>query len=120
MYKFSYNNSDAIIKNFRKEISKNSSEFKLMHDSESIKNELEDGIYKINYNDSINKLNSINDVKINKFEISKILSRLINSSKYMDEKIDEKLVNEIFNAFKSPLNKNKSREDSKILDDSPE
>ena len=88
MYKFSYNNSDAIIKNFRKEISKNSSEFKLMHDSESIKNELEDGIYKINYNDSINKLNSINDVKINKFEISKILSRLINSSKYMDEKID--------------------------------
>ena len=26
----------------------------------------------------------------------------------------------IFNAFKSPLNKNKSREDSKILDDSPE
>ena len=103
MYKFSYNNSDAIIKNFRKEISKNSSEFKLMHDSESIKNELEDGIYKINYNDSINKLNSINDVKINKFEISKILSRLINSSKYMDEKIDEKLVNEIFNAFKGNL-----------------
>lgn len=103
MYKFSYNNSDAIIKNFRKEISKNSSEFKLMHDSESIKNELEDGIYKINYNDSINKLNSINDVKINKFEISKILSRLINSSKYMDEKIDDKLVNEIFNAFKGNL-----------------
>ena len=26
----------------------------------------------------------------------------------------------IFNAFKSPLNKNKSREDSKLLDDSPE
>lgn len=103
MYKFSYNNSDAIIKNFRKEISKNSSEFKLMHDSESIKNELEDGIYKINYNDSINKLNSINDVKINKFEISKILSCLNHSSKYMNEKIDEKVVNEIFNAFKGNL-----------------
>ena len=103
MYKFSHDNSDAIIKNFRKEISKNSSEFKLMHDLESIKNELENDIYKIDYNDSINKLNSINDVKINKFEISKILSRLNYSSKYMNEKIDENKVNEIFNAFKGNL-----------------
>lgn len=99
IYKFSYKCSDVILKNFRKEIYKNSSEFRLMHGFESIIDELEDNIYQINYRESINKLNDIENVKINKFEISKILTRLNIASKNMSNTISMDIVKEILNAF---------------------
>ena len=100
VYKFSHKCSDSIIKNFRSEIYKNSSEFRLMHSMDYVINNLEENIYKINYKESINKLNDINDVGINKYEISKILSRLNHSSKSMyDEEIPYSVVKEVKNAF---------------------
>ena len=100
VYKFSNKCSDAIIKNFRKEIYKNSSEFRLMHSLEDIQENLVENLYKINYKESINKLNDINDVNINKYEISKILSRLNFASKNMfNERISEDIINEVKYAF---------------------
>lgn len=104
IYKFHQGCSDAIIKNFRKNIYLNSSEFRLMHDFGSIFNSLEDNLYKIEYKDSINKLNDIKDVRINKFEISKLLTRLNLLSKNMvNDKIDNKLIDDILNAFKENI-----------------
>ena len=99
IYKFYSNCPDSIIKNFRKEIFKNSSEFRMMHDSESILDDLEKNIYKIDYEDSINKLNDIKEVRISKYEISKILSRLNLSSKNITDNLDEKIINNVINAF---------------------
>ena len=100
VYKFSNKCSDAIIKNFKKEIYKNSSEFRLMHSLDDIKDCLEDNLYKINYKESINRLNDINDVSINKYEISKILSRLNFASKNLfNEKIPNDMINEVKFAF---------------------
>ena len=100
IYKFSNKYSDAIIENFKKEIRKNSSEFKLLHDIDAIIDELDDKLYQIEYKDSINKLNSIKDVRINKFEISKELSRLNLASKNIDVPIDEEAKNKIITIFK--------------------
>lgn len=47
IYKFSHKFSNAFIKNFRKAIFLNSSEFKLLHESDSIINSLEENCYKI-------------------------------------------------------------------------
>ena len=66
-----------------------------MHGFESIIDELEDNIYQINYRESINKLNDIENVKINKFEISKILTRLNIASKNMSNTISMDIVKEI-------------------------
>lgn len=100
VYKFSHECSDSIIKNFKKEIYKNSSEFRLMHTVDYIADSLEDNIYKIDYEESINKLNGIKDVKINKFEISKLLSRLNHTSKNMyGEYIGDELISKVKSAF---------------------
>lgn len=101
IYKFYPSCSDAIIKNFRKEIFKNSSEFRMMHDFDSILDDIEENIYKIDYKDSINKLNDIKDVKISKYEISKLLSRLNLSSKNISDFIDEDTMKKVLNAFNS-------------------
>ena len=100
IYKFSNKYSDAIIENFKKEIRKNSSEFKLLHDFDAIIDELDDKLYQIEYKDSINKLNSIKDVRINKFEISKELSRINIASKNIKFPIDEEPKNKIITIFK--------------------
>lgn len=103
VYKFSYNFSNSIIENFKKTIFLNSSEFKLLHEYDSIINDLSDKCYNIDYNESINKLNNIKNIKINKYEISKLLSRLIYSSKSVNEVIDNDIVGEILSAFKFHL-----------------
>jgi len=99
IYKFYHNCPDSIIKNFKTEIFKNSSEFRMMHDSSSILADIEKNIYKIDYDDSINKLNDIKEVRISKYEISKLLSRLNLLSKHIDGNLDEETINKVLNAF---------------------
>ena len=48
-YFFSHKYSNAMIENFKNEIRKNSSEFRLMHDLDSIKQDFNENLYKINY-----------------------------------------------------------------------
>ena len=103
LYSFSYEYSTAIIDNFKKEIAKNSSEFKLMKDSDRLFSDFEDKLFEIDYVESINKLNNIRSVNISKFEISKLLSGVLNSSVFSTEEIKEETINKVIEAFESNI-----------------
>ena len=103
LYAFSHKFSTAIIDNFKNEIAKNSSEFKLMKDSEKLFNDFEEKLFDIDYEDSINKINSIKNVRINKFEISKLMSGVLNSSAFSSGKIKDDLIDKVIEAFDSNL-----------------
>ena len=103
LYTFSYKNSTAIIDNFKKEIIKNSSEFKLMNDSDKLFAEFENKLFEIDYAESINKLNNINSVKINKFEISKLLSGILQASVFSSQNIDDEIIGKVIEAFNSNI-----------------
>lgn len=96
---FSNNHSNAIIENFKNEIKKNSTEFKVMHDFESIKQDFKESLYKINYKESINKIRDIETVEANKFEISKMLSLINWNTVDTSDKIDNELINNLFDAI---------------------
>lgn len=80
VYIFKHDDSRAIINNFRREILHNSSEFRYMFEKDSITKHIDDEIYTIDYEDTINKIRSINGLDINKFGLSKVLSKLIYAS----------------------------------------
>ena len=107
VYLFNHKNSKAMINKFRKEIKINSSEFKLLHGIKETFDNLEYNLYRIDYKESINKLNDIKDFRLNKFEASKILSRLIDSSKYSNNidknevKFKKEVSKELMSAFNS-------------------
>lgn len=102
-YFFSHKYSNAMIENFKNEIRKNSSEFRLMHDLDSIKQDFKENLYKINYKESINKIRDINNVDVNKFEISKILSRINWISSDTTDNIDDELIKNMVDAFKGKI-----------------
>lgn len=102
-YFFSHRHSSALLENFKDEINKNSEDFGLMHDLESIKQDFRSNLYKIDYKESINKVRDINKVEINKFEISKYMSRINwNSSDVLDN-IDDDVINDMIDAFKGKI-----------------
>lgn len=98
-YYFNHENSRLLLKNFKKEIYKNSSEFRLMHEMDSIYESMEDKLCNIDYEDSINKLSDIKDINVNKFEISKILSRVNWASSETIEDLDDNLVKQLLEMF---------------------
>ena len=102
-YFFSHNYSNAMIENFKSEIRKNSSEFRLMHDLDAIKQDFKENLYKINYKESINKIRDISNVEVNKFEISKILSRINWISSDTTDNIDDELIKNMIDAFKGKI-----------------
>lgn len=102
-YYFSHNHSNAMIENFKNEIIKNSSEFRLMHDLDSIQKDFKKNLYKIDYEESINKLGDIKKVGINKFEISKILSRINWISSDTNDNIDDEVIYNVLGAFKEKI-----------------
>lgn len=103
LYSFSHNHSTSIIDNFKKEIGKNISEFKLMKDSDKLFSDFEEKLFEIDYVESINKLNNIKSVNINKFEISKLMSGVLNSSAFSSKNIDEEIIDKVIEAFQSNL-----------------
>lgn len=92
-----------MIENFKNEIIKNSSEFRLMHDLDSIQKDFKKNLYKIDYEESINKLGDIKKVGINKFEISKILSRINWISSDTNDNIDDEVIYNVLGAFKEKI-----------------
>lgn len=99
VYLFNYKESQAMIKKFKKEIAINTSEFKLLHGVKSTFENLEYDLYRMDYEESINKLKDANNFRLNKFEASKILSRLIDSSKYSEDIDKKEITKEILSAF---------------------
>lgn len=74
-----------------------------MHDLDTIMKDFRENLYKINYKESINKLRDIENVNVNKFEISKILSRINWVSSDTTDKIDDELVLYLIGAFKGNI-----------------
>lgn len=99
VFLFNYKESQAMIKKFKKEIAINTSEFKLLHGVKSTFENLEYDLYRMDYEESINKLKDANNFRLNKFEASKILSRLIDSSKYSEDIDKKEITKEILSAF---------------------
>lgn len=99
IFRFSYDNSRALIENFKTEIYKNSSEFRLMHEVEKLYADIGKNIFSIQYSDSINKISDIESINLNKFELSKTLSRLIRRSIYESDHVSNEHIHAIVHAF---------------------
>lgn len=99
IFRFSHTNSRALIENFKKEIYRNSSEFRLMHTSEKLYADVGKNIFSIQYAESINKLGDIESIRLNKFELSKTLSWLIRTSIYETDPSSGKNLKNIIHAF---------------------
>lgn len=99
VFKFSHTDSRALIENFKKEIFRNSSEFRLMHTIEKLCANVGKNIFSIQYTESINKIGDIESIRINKFELSKTLSWLIRTSIYETDQLSEQNVKNIIHAF---------------------
>lgn len=99
IFRFTHDNSKALIENFKKEIYRNSSEFRLMHTVEKLYADVSRNIFSIRYAESINKISDIESVKLNKFELSKTLSWLIRSSIYETNSVSKDNITNILYAF---------------------
>jgi len=99
IFRFSHTDSRALIDNFKKEIYRNSSEFRLMHTVEKLYADVGKNIFSIQYAESINKLGDIESIRLNKFELSKTLSWLIRTSIYETDRSSDKDLKNIIHAF---------------------
>lgn len=81
---FDRDTSTLLLSRIEKLLRDNSSEFRMLPDETILKGEIEDLIYNISFIKKDNKLRSISEVSIDKYEISKYLSQKILLSKYLD------------------------------------
>lgn len=100
VYDFVSGGSKALIENFKNEIVKNLSVFKFLPQKDEVLNSFDSEVYKVEYKDSIHKLSSIESIKINRYNLSKFLARIIYSDKLENDNytsdVDEKILG-IFN-----------------------
>lgn len=99
VFRFNHMQSRALLENFKAEIYRNSSEFRLMHEDEKIYSNISKNIFPINYSDTINKLSGIESMKVSKFELSKALSRLSRNSIYTTDSITNENIKILLDAF---------------------
>lgn len=96
VYDFESNGSKALIENFKRQILENSSAFKFLPQKDQVLNSFDSEVYKVDYKDSIHKLSSIEDLKINRYNLSKFLARIIYSDKLENDDytkdVDEKIL----------------------------
>lgn len=92
LYLFDAEESKAVLDQFVKNIRNNSSEFRFLPEEENIKKEFIDEAYSIIYNDSVNKLRSIEECKFDKYGASKYLAKQIFSSRLWDNENNSKKV----------------------------
>lgn len=92
---------DALIKQFRKTIARNSSEFKLMPDVENLDmRESYDVIYDLKNDGSPNKFREVDGIKIDSFELSKYLGKYERTSAILDDEDDQaEIAKELINLF---------------------
>lgn len=96
VYDFVSDGSKSLIENFKREIKENSSAFRFLPQKDEVLNSFDKEVYKVDYKDSIHKLSSIESLKINRYNLSKFLARIIYSDKlendhYIND-VDEKIL----------------------------
>ncbi|AYV57717.1 hypothetical protein EFP84_18955 [Leptospira kmetyi] len=77
IYNFHAKDSISVLEEFKRNIRKNSSEFKFLPTDEDIESSFDENLLEINYSDSINKLRSLEGIHTNRYEISKKISKLL-------------------------------------------
>jgi hypothetical protein len=102
LYIFDAEESTSVLDQIVNNIRKNSSEFRFLPEEESIKSDFEDAAYSITYNDSVNKLRSIDQYKFDKYGASKYLAQQIFSSRLWEVDGDSrtKTAGQILSVFK--------------------
>lgn len=100
LYDFKPKGSRAIIKKFKNEIKKNASIFKFLPEKDLVINGFDEEILEIIYSEGINKIRSIEDFKINKYNLSKFLAQVIYSEKLDNDTYSKDLDEKILNLFK--------------------
>lgn len=76
LFVFCADSSDQLLECFKLEILKNSSEFRFLPEADIFHNsDFYNKLFNLNYKDSVNKLNSVSDISLNKFELSKFLGK---------------------------------------------
>lgn len=78
VFYFDNTSTDDLIRCFQKEIAKNVSEFRYLPRLDSIVDESDfERVFEVERTDSINKINAIQNIELNKYELSKFLSKYI-------------------------------------------
>jgi hypothetical protein len=91
--------SQAILDNFKSEIKKVSSEFRFLQEEGALNSNFEESVYKLNYEDTINKFRGVTGIDIDKFELSKYLAKINFITKSDDMTKNEVTSKNILKAF---------------------
>lgn len=87
LFVFDSGSSDMLLRYFKNEILKNSSEFRFLASADTIYSiDAYCKIFDVKYSDTINKISSLEDIAINKFELSKFLGKQMSISMLTDSK----------------------------------
>lgn len=97
VFYFSRQYSQELIQTFKKRIAEHSSAFFYLQETdEEIFKKYSSNIWKIDYSDSYNKLRSVKNLSVNKFELSRWLAFLINFSGKINPSEMEKVIKTLF------------------------
>lgn len=99
LYDFKPNGSRAIIEKFKNEIKKNASVFRFLPEKDLVVNSFDEEVLEIIYSEGINKIRSIEDFKINKYNLSKFLAQIIYSEKLDSDLYSKDLEDKILSLF---------------------
>lgn len=87
LFVFNSGSSDMLLRYFQNEILRNSSEFRFLAPADTVYSvDAYCKLFDVNYSDSINKISSLKNVAINKFELSKFLGKQMSISMLTDSK----------------------------------
>ncbi|KYP15853.1 RNA-directed DNA polymerase [Flavihumibacter sp. CACIAM 22H1] len=98
--------SPAILNNFKKNIDKNRSEFRFLPDEDEAEKEFEEEAVFLRYNDSVNKIRSIEGLDEDKYGASKYLTGKIFATSLNLEKADSKTSRQILTFFRGLIGLN--------------
>ena len=97
---FDYKGSDALITCFRENIAQNASEFRLLPQDDAIQHGDYSSIYKMFYEDTINKLSGVKQITIDKFNLAKFLGRNLKiNTLIQEEKLESRFVSDLGKIF---------------------
>ena len=99
IYDFQNNGSRALIQKFKNEIKQSASVFRFLPEKDEVLGSFDQEVLQIIYSEGINKIRSIEEFKINKYNLSKFLSQVIYSQKSDDKVYLKDLNNKILNIF---------------------
>lgn len=86
LFIFDSNSTKAMLKKFKETIRKHSSEFRFLPEEDRIQEDFVQETYSIDYNDTINKLRSIDKYQLDRFKISSYLAKQLMLAKYSTDK----------------------------------